>query len=83
MERIEVSKQANCKSHVLAYCLAKSVLKTEQWSVSKIKPPYDIHLPALILVIYQRDKFCYFNNRNAISIMIAMQGKVIDWAHFV
>jgi hypothetical protein len=53
-------------------------VKTEQWSVNKMKPPYDIHLLALIQVIYQRDKVCYFGNRNAISIMSTMQGKAID-----
>jgi hypothetical protein len=43
-----------------------------------MKPPYDIGLFALIQVIYQRDKVCYFNNKNAIIIMTTMKGKAID-----
>ncbi len=43
-----------------------------------MKPPYDICLLALIQIIYQRDKVCYFNNKNAISIMTTVQGKAID-----
>jgi hypothetical protein len=33
-----------------------------------MKPPYDIHLPTLIQVIYQRDKVCYFSSKNAMPI---------------
>jgi hypothetical protein len=53
-------------------------VKIKEWSVNKMKPPYDIHLPPLIQVIYQRDKVCYFGNKNAISIMSTVQGKAID-----
>jgi hypothetical protein len=56
-------------------------VKVRQWNVSKMWPPYDIHLPTLIQVSYQRAKFCYFSNRNAILIMIVMQEKVVDWAN--
>jgi hypothetical protein len=59
--------------------LLRVYVKTKQWSVSKMKPPYDIHLPALIQVIYQRDKICYFNNKNVMSIMTTLQRKAIDW----
>jgi hypothetical protein len=45
-----------------------------------MKSPYDIHIHALIQVIYQSKKFYYFNSRNAISIIIVMQGKVVNWA---
>jgi hypothetical protein len=44
-----------------------------------MKPPYDIRLPTLIQVICKRDKVSYFNNKNIISIMTIMQGKVVDW----
>jgi hypothetical protein len=65
------------------YCitLLRAYVKTKQWSVSKMKPPYDIHLPTLIQVIYQRNNVCYFSNKNAIPIMTIVQGKVIDWAN--
>jgi hypothetical protein len=55
-------------------------VRIEQWSVNMMKPPYDIHFPTLIQIIYQRDKTYYFNNKNVISIMTIMQGKVVDWA---
>jgi hypothetical protein len=43
-----------------------------------MKPPYDIHLPTFIQIIFKRDKVCYFNNINVISIITVVQGKVVD-----
>jgi hypothetical protein len=56
-------------------------VKTKQLNVSKMKPHCDIHLPTIIQVIYQRDKVCYFSNKNAIPIMTIVQGKATDWAN--
>jgi hypothetical protein len=49
--------------------LLGAYVKIEQWSVSKMNPPYDICFPTLIQVIYYKDKVCYFNNKNVISII--------------
>ncbi len=54
-------------------------VNTKKWSVRKMKEPYDIHLPAFIQIIYQRNKVCYFSNINAISIMITLKGKEVNW----
>ncbi len=43
-----------------------------------MKEPYDICLPALIQVIYQKDKVYYFSNRNAIFVMTDVKGNVVD-----
>jgi hypothetical protein len=34
-----------------------------------MKTPYDIRFLALIQIMYQKDKICYFNNKNVIFIM--------------
>jgi len=51
------------------HCLAKGLHKCRTWSVSKMKTPYDICFLALIQIMYQKDKFCYFSNKNVIFIM--------------
>jgi hypothetical protein len=56
---------------LLSIALQGAYVNIEQWSVNKMKEPYDILLPTLIQVIYQRD--------NAISIMTNVIGKAINW----
>jgi hypothetical protein len=58
--------------------LLGAYVNIEQWSVNKMKEPYDIHLLAFIQIIYQKDKVYYFSNRNAISIMTIVKGKEVD-----
>jgi hypothetical protein len=54
---------------------------TKQWSVKKMKAPYDVPLPTFIHVIYMKDKFYYFNKINVISIMTVVKGKEVNWAN--
>ncbi len=61
--------------------LLGAYVKIEQWSVSKMKPLYDIRFPTFVQIIYYRDKVCYFNNRIVISIVTTMKGKEVDWAN--
>jgi hypothetical protein len=49
----------------------------EQWSVDKMKNPYDILFPALVQIIYHRDKLWHFSNKSVISIMMAIKGKYV------
>ncbi len=35
--------------------------------------------PAIIFVIYQREKVIYFSNKNAITLMRIENGKKVDW----
>jgi hypothetical protein len=44
--------------------LLGAYVKIEQWSVSKMKPLYDIRFPTLVQIIYYRDKVCYINHNN-------------------
>jgi hypothetical protein len=43
----------------------------EQWNVAKMKDPYNVKFLALIHIICQRERVCYFNNKNAIMLMQA------------
>lgn len=74
----EVDKQIG-KTMLQCIALLVAYVNIEQWSVSKMKQHYDICLPTLIQIIYQKDKVYYFNNIIAISIMITMKGKIVDW----
>ncbi len=47
--------------------------------MAKMKSPYDIRFPTLIQIIYQREKICYFNHRNVITMMKANKGEQVDW----
>jgi hypothetical protein len=49
----------------------------EQWSVDKMKNPYDILFLALVQIIYHKDKLWYFSNKSVISIMMAIKGKYV------
>jgi len=44
-----------------------------------MKSLYNVRFLALIQVVHQRDKVCYSNNINAISMMMVNKGKPIDW----
>lgn len=44
-------------------------ISKQQWNVNKMKSPYDIRFPIVIQVIHKKDKVCYFNNINIISLM--------------
>jgi hypothetical protein len=56
----------------------------EQWNVSKMKSPHNVHFLALIQIIHQRDIAYYFNNINVISYMMMVdQGKLVDWAYIM
>ncbi len=59
--------------------LLGTYVNTKQWSVSKMKQHYDIRLPKLIQIIFQKDKSYYFSNRIAISIMTTVKGNIVDW----
>jgi hypothetical protein len=51
----------------------------EQWNVSKMKSPHNVHCLALIQIIHQRDYAYYFNNINVISYMMMVdQSKLVD-----
>ncbi len=50
-EQKQVNKQTT-KTMLQHITLLGAYVKTKQWSVSKMKPPYDICLPTLIQVIY-------------------------------
>ncbi len=45
--------------------------------------PYFVRYPAIIYVIYQREKMTYFNNKNAITLMRIVKGKKVDWAQII
>jgi hypothetical protein len=49
-------------------------ISSKQWSVSKMKSPYDIKFLAIIQVIYKRDNVCYFKNKIVISLRKAFVG---------
>jgi hypothetical protein len=42
--------------------------------------PYSIRYPAIIYVIYQREKVQYFSNRNVITLVKTEKGQQVDWA---
>jgi hypothetical protein len=44
---------------------------------------YSVRYPAIIFVIYGREKVQYFNNKNAITLARAKKGKNVDWAHII
>jgi hypothetical protein len=47
------------------------------------KKPYSIKYPTIIYFIYQREKVQYFSNKNAITLMRAEKGQMIDWAKII
>jgi hypothetical protein len=65
-EQKQVDKQIT-KAMFQHIALLRAYLEIEQWNVSKMKPPYDIHFPTLIQVIYYMDKVCYYNKINVIQ----------------
>jgi len=40
--------------------------------------PYDIKFLVFIQMIYQKDKVCYFNNKNVISMMKINRGEMVN-----
>jgi hypothetical protein len=40
-----------------------------------------IFLRTLIHIVYKRDKVYYFSSKNVISLMMADQGKYVDWPY--
>jgi hypothetical protein len=61
--------------------LLKVYINIKQWSVNIMKSPYDVHFPTLIHIVYKRDKVYYFSSKNVISLMMADQGKYVDWSY--
>jgi hypothetical protein len=53
-------------------------ISLEQWSVSKMKSPYDIKFLAIIQVIYKRDNVCYLKNKNVTTVMKVDRGVPMD-----
>jgi hypothetical protein len=52
-------------------------VNVEQWSIGKMKNPYDILFPTLAQIIYHKDKLWYFSNKSVISIMMVIKGKYV------
>jgi hypothetical protein len=69
MEGTKVSRQTHNREHLEKDSFLDVYVNIEQWNVGKMKMLYDIIFLVLIQVIYQRDKICYFNNKNVISMM--------------
>ncbi len=72
-------KQTNLEAMLQGIALPWVYINTCQWNVSKMKPPYDVHIRVLIQIVYQRNKTCIFSNMNGISMMMANKEKSIDW----
>jgi hypothetical protein len=60
--------------------LLGTYVNVEQWSVNKMKNPYDILFPAPVQIIYHKNKLWYSSTKSVISIMIAIKGKYVHWA---
>jgi hypothetical protein len=54
-----------------------------QWNAKNLGLPYFVRYPAIISVIYQREKMTYFNNKNVITLMRIVKGKKVDWAQII
>jgi hypothetical protein len=54
-----------------------------QWNAKNLVLPYFVRYHAIISMIYQKKKMMYFNNKNAITLMILEKGKKVDWAHII
>jgi len=80
MEGTKVSRQTHNREHLEEDSFLDVYVNLEQWNVGKMKMSYDIIFLVLIQVIYQRDKICYSNNKNVISMMKVDTRKPINWA---
>lgn len=63
--------------------LLYAYVSIEQWNVGNMKMPYDIKILVFIQMIYQKDKVCYFNNKNAISMMKINRGEMVNQAEIM
>jgi hypothetical protein len=52
--------------HSYRFALANS--SANQWNAKSLCLPYFVKYPAIISIIYQREKVQYFNNKNAITL---------------
>ncbi len=54
-----------------------------QWNAKSLGLPYFVKYPAIIFVIYQREKVQYFSDKNAITLVKAKKGQKVDWAQII
>jgi hypothetical protein len=45
--------------------------------------PYSVRYPAIISIIYQREKVQYFRNKTAITLVRVEKGQHVDWAQII
>jgi hypothetical protein len=45
--------------------------------------PYFVRYPAIISIIYQREKVQYCSNKTAITLVIVKKGQHVDWAQII
>jgi len=61
--------------HELQSCrLAFANSFADQWNAKSMGLPYSIKYPAIISIVYQREKVQYFNNKNVITLVIIEKG---------
>jgi hypothetical protein len=79
----ELKRQVN-KSlvvHALQSCrLALANSSTNQLNAKSLGLPYFVRYPAIISVIYQREKVYYFCNKNVITLVRTEKGQKVNWA---
>jgi hypothetical protein len=61
--------------------LAPKNSSTDQWNVKSLGLPYSVKYPAIISIIYQREKVQYFSNKNVITC--ENKGQKVDWAQII
>jgi len=66
----------NCK-------LALAIFFANQRNIKNLGMPYSIKYPAIISIIYQKEKVKYFSNKNVITLMRAKKEQKVDWAHSI
>jgi len=59
--------------------LAPANFFTYQWNTKNLGLPYFVRYPAIISVIYQKEKVQYFNNKNVITFMRVEKRQKVDW----
>jgi hypothetical protein len=80
MEETKLNKQTHNRKHLEEDSFLDVYVNIKQWNVGKMKMSYDIIFLVLIQVIYQRDKICYFDNKNVISMTKVDTRELVNWA---